>query len=84
MTDEDFRRGTWKIGDKVVPQEVAQAEIAKLKRGRPPASVTKSPVKLRIDPDVLAAMRESGRGWQTRVNDLLREAVQAGKFRAHS
>ena len=40
LTDEDFRRGTWKIGDKLVSQEVAQAEIAKLKqstRQPPPA-----------------------------------------------
>src|SRR5438105_458494 len=48
------------------------------RRGRPPGSVasnTKQPVKLRLDPDLLAALRASGAGWQTRVNAILREAV---------
>ena len=47
-------------------------------RGRPVDSVkpdSKVPIKLRLDPDVVAALRASGRGWQTRVNDLLRERV---------
>ncbi len=48
------------------------------RRGRPPGSkaeVTKMPVKIRLDPDLLAALRASGRGWQTRVNDLLRREI---------
>jgi uncharacterized protein (DUF4415 family) len=48
------------------------------RRGRPPGSVsasTKQAVKLRLDPDVLAALRASGTGWQTRVNAILRAAV---------
>jgi uncharacterized protein (DUF4415 family) len=48
------------------------------RRGRPPGSVaatTKQAVKLRLDPDVLAALRASGAGWQTRVNAILRNAV---------
>lgn len=48
------------------------------RRGRPVGTVkadTKVAVKLRLDPDVVAALRASGRGWQTRVNDLLRERV---------
>jgi uncharacterized protein (DUF4415 family) len=60
------------------------AEIT-ARRGRPHgsvATVTKSPVKLRLDPDVLAALRATGRGWQTRVNALLREAVGNGRLGA--
>ena len=48
------------------------------RRGRPPGSIattTKQAVKLRLDPDVLAALRASGVGWQTRVNAILRDAV---------
>jgi uncharacterized protein (DUF4415 family) len=48
------------------------------RRGRPRGSVattTKQAVKLRLDPDVLAALRASGAGWQTRVNAILREVV---------
>ena len=51
-------------------------EGVKLKtRGRPKAATTKEPVKLRLDADVLAALRASGEGWQTRINDTLRAAL---------
>lgn len=46
------------------------------KRGRPAgskAAITKEAVKIRLDPDVLAALRATGKGWQTRINDVLRE-----------
>lgn len=55
------------------------AQIAARRRGRPIGSVqavTKEPVKLRLDPDVLAALRASGDGWQTRVNDMLRASLR--------
>lgn len=48
------------------------------RRGRPVGSTkpgTKIAVKMRLDPDLVAVLRASGRGWQTRVNDLLRERV---------
>jgi uncharacterized protein (DUF4415 family) len=48
------------------------------RRGRPVGSIkpdSKVLIKLRLDPDVVAALRASGRGWQTRVNDMLRERV---------
>lgn len=51
-----------------------------VRRGRPKAAVTKEPVKLRLDADVLAALRATGAGWQTRINDTLRSSLQlAGK-----
>lgn len=53
-------------------------DILARRRGRPPGSVspnTKQAVKLRLDPDVLSALRASGAGWQTRVNAILRQAV---------
>lgn len=53
-------------------------QIAARRRGRPVgsvAAVTKEPVKLRLDPDVLAALRATGAGWQTRVNDMVRASL---------
>ena len=44
-------------------------------RGRPNAAMTKEPIKLRLDADVLAALRASGDGWQTRVNEMLRASL---------
>ena len=50
--------------------------IIERRRGRPPGSVkadAKVAINLRVDPDVLAALRATGPGWQTRVNAILRE-----------
>ncbi len=60
--------------------ELTSAEFATLRplRGRPPVAATKQAVKLRLDPDVLAALRASGRGWQTRVNEMLRRELLGG------
>lgn len=44
-----------------------------VKRGRPRQSVTKTSIKLRLDPDIIASFRAMGNGWQTRMNDALKE-----------
>ncbi|SFB64263.1 BrnA antitoxin family protein [Azotobacter beijerinckii] len=72
LTDEFFEHGTWRIGEQEVTREEAQAAIAK-SRGRPKSDETKVPVKIRLDPDLLAVLRATGPGWQTRVNRILRE-----------
>ncbi len=36
---------------------------------------TKQMVSIRLDQDLLLKLRQSGRGWQARVNDLLRKAT---------
>jgi uncharacterized protein (DUF4415 family) len=45
-------------------------------RGRPAvaADQRKAKVNLRLSPDVLAALRATGSGWQTRVDQALRKA----------
>ncbi|SFV01812.1 Uncharacterized conserved protein, DUF4415 family [Methylobacterium sp. 174MFSha1.1] len=47
----------------------------KRRPGRPKAEVTKIPVKLRLDPDVVEGYRATGAGWQTRMNDVLRQGL---------
>jgi len=44
-----------------------------VKRGRPIQAVTKTAIKLRLDPDIIASFRAMGNGWQTRMNDALKE-----------
>jgi uncharacterized protein (DUF4415 family) len=44
--------------------------------GRPKSAFTKQPVKLRLDPDLLEALRATGDGWQTRTNDMLRACMR--------
>lgn len=57
------------------PLTDAQWKAAKptARMGRPPKAAPKVAVKLRLDPDVLAVLRATGAGWQTRVNAILRE-----------
>ena len=60
--------------------EVSDEEFAKMRKpGRPAATVVRPMVSMRLDPDVLAHLRASGKGWQTKVNALLREAVEHGR-----
>ena len=51
----------------------AGVEAARRGRGRPAGTGSKEQVAIRIDRDVLAAFRAGGAGWQTRMNDALRE-----------
>lgn len=43
--------------------------------GRPKAEVTKEKISVRLDPDVLARLREGGPGWQSQINTALRKAL---------
>jgi uncharacterized protein (DUF4415 family) len=53
-----------------------------VKRGRPFSSARKVAVKLRLDPDVIAAFKVDGPGWQSRINQALRDwmAVHPGRL----
>ncbi len=77
ITDEMLERGVWAIGGKVVSRAEGEAAFrAAARRGRPMGSGRKTAVKIRFDTDVVAAFKASGKGWQTRMNDVLREYVQ--------
>ncbi len=58
----------------VEPPEFFEA-WAKLRRsrGRPPLETPKIATAIRFDADVLAGLRATGKGWQTRVNDAMRQ-----------
>lgn len=59
------------------------AQLQPLRRpGRPKVEQPKVPVTMRVDADVLDAIKASGTGWQTRVNQVLRDAVRRGKLAA--
>ena len=53
------------------------AAIAIKKAGRPKKQHPKEHINVRIDADILAALRAMGRGWQTRINNVLRDYVKA-------
>lgn len=64
--------------------EITASDAARMqplrRAGRPKAESPKVPMTMRVDADVLEAIRASGAGWQTRVNDVLRDAVRRGKL----
>ena len=63
LLDDFFRQGELRHGDRLV------------RRGRPPISgKPKTAITLRLDEDVVQAYRETGEGWQTRINADLRRA----------
>ena len=47
-----------------------------MRRGRPPAAVTKEQITIRLSPDVLEQFRAGGEGWQTRIDVALREWLE--------
>ena len=51
--------------------EVFPDTAVAIRRRGPQKTPTKRPVSLRLDPDVLAAYRATGKGWQARMNATL-------------
>jgi uncharacterized protein (DUF4415 family) len=51
------------------------AESIRRSRGRPPLDSPKKQVSLRLDSDVLDRLRQSGPGWQSRINEVLKKVV---------
>ena len=63
LLNDFFRHGEVRHGDRLI------------RRGRPPLSgKPKTAITLRLDEDVVSAYRETGEGWQTRINADLRRA----------
>ena len=70
-TDEDFARA----GDAASLTEAEQAAFPKT-RGAQKAP-TKVPVYIRLDQDVVAAFKAGGKGWQSRINRMLRQGLES-------
>ena len=63
--------------DKPLSKTEMRAGIGEAKRrGRPPLANPKAQVKLRIDSNVLNEFKASGKGWQTRMNDALKDWLE--------
>ena len=55
------------------PEKFAKATV---RRGRPPVATPKVSTTFRLSPDVIDHFRASGRGWQTRIDEALRDWIQ--------
>ena len=73
LTDQDFARmrPVWEF------PELVKSLQKHGYLGRPPmdAADKKQRVTMYLDPDVLAQLRQGGKGWQTRANAALRRAL---------
>lgn len=83
-TDDQFARAQLSVGGKVIrPARGTLTEpgppriLEPYKRGRPRMAEPKRQVTLRLDHDVVEHFRQSGPGWQSRINEILRKAVGA-------
>ncbi len=43
-------------------------------RGRPPVDSPRQQISIRLDADVIAKFKATGKGWQARMNEALRQA----------
>ena len=50
------------------------AESIRRSRGRPPIEKPKQVVSIRLDQDVVSKFKATGKGWQARINDVLKRA----------
>jgi uncharacterized protein (DUF4415 family) len=58
--------------------ELTDEELAQLRPvGRPKAQETRERVTIRLSPEVTAFFRATGKGWQTRVDGVLKEYVES-------
>lgn len=76
-TDADFARA--RPASEVLPElfGTKTAQMMLKPRGRPRSEVVKERITIRFDADVLEAFRATGKGWQTRMNDAMRDWMRA-------
>ena len=74
LTAEDFARG--KPFEEVFPEQYR----AWRKRGRPPVAQPKVHVGFRLAADVVQGIKATGRGYNARVEKVLRTALEKGEL----
>lgn len=72
LEDSDGRESLGMVGDIIENLRIRP-------RGRPKASSPKEQINIRLSPEVLAYFRESGAGWQTRIDLALKQFVERNK-----
>jgi len=56
--------------------ELTKSEFAKLKpMGRPKSSAHKKPISIRLSSEVVDYFKDTGKGWQTRMDEVLKDYV---------
>lgn len=74
LDDEFFIAAVPMIGERIVSKQDLAAMAEKLmRRGRPKTANPKQALTVRYDADIVATFKATGAGWQTRMNDALRD-----------
>ncbi|GLQ09492.1 hypothetical protein GCM10007913_14240 [Devosia yakushimensis] len=84
---QGYTREDWDAVDspELTDEELAQArpfaevypdlaESIRRARGRPKVASPRQQISLRLDPDVIEKFKATGKGWQSRINDVLKAA----------
>ena len=73
LTDAEWKvaRPASVILAKVFPKQVADSLLKQ--RGRPRKEITKQAVSIRLSPEVIETFKSSGNGWQTRIDEALKD-----------
>ena len=66
-TAPDLSRDDW-------PEKFANVAV---RRGRPPVARPKISTTIRLSQDVIDHFRADGKGWQTRIDEALREWIRS-------
>ncbi len=75
LTGDMVAHGTFKKAGKLVSADVGKAAMSLRLRGRPKVEQPKQTVAIRLSADLLAALRATGKGWQTRAEETLRRSL---------
>jgi len=78
MSDEDIARAVAEDPD-AAPLLEDPKSLKNARRRGPQKSPTKIMMSLRLSPEVVEYFRTTGKGWQTRVDQILREYIEAHK-----
>lgn len=77
--DEENPEWTEEASEQAIPFPELAKRMGWAVPGRPKAAVTKTPVNLRLDPEIVEHFKAGGAGWQTRINAVLGRHVKASK-----
>lgn len=72
LTEEDLKK--FRPFSEVKPELFAKIQKNVVGRG-PQKSPTKIPVSIRVSPEVVEYFRSAGKGWQSRIDKILKEYV---------
>ncbi len=59
------------------PGDGVEATVKTIRRRGPQKEPRKVPTTIRFDADVLAGLKATGKGWQTRVNEAMRDWLKS-------